>query len=62
MRRFSKKIKGILDKMECIVAAEIGIARGAHAKLILDALPNISKIYLIDPFKNYNNLVVNDYE
>jgi hypothetical protein len=36
-----------------IVGAEIGVFKGKHAREILMALPNLVKLYLVDPYEEY---------
>lgn len=40
-----------------VVGVEIGTARGEGAYYLLDKCPNISKLYTIDPYKEYRDWV-----
>lgn len=40
---------------EDLIGVEIGIADGIHAKNLLDILPNLKSLYLIDPFTPYQD-------
>jgi hypothetical protein len=36
-----------------IIGAEVGTYKGIHAEQILKALPNLAKLYLIEPYERY---------
>ncbi|MBE3094966.1 MAG: class I SAM-dependent methyltransferase [Actinobacteria bacterium] len=40
---------------EPLVGVEIGVETGFHAKNLLDTISNISKLYLIDPYEEYQD-------
>ena len=37
-----------------IIGAEIGVFKGEHACEILRKMPNVEKLYLVDPYEAYN--------
>ena len=39
-----------------IRGAEIGVSFGKHAKMLLKGVPNLRKLYLVDPFFNYEGI------
>ena len=40
-----------------LIGAEIGVMRGKHASTLLNGYLNIKKLYLIDPWKTYDDIV-----
>ena len=36
-----------------LIGAEIGVFRGVHAVLILRGIPQIKKLYLVDPYTKF---------
>ena len=40
---------------ESLIGVEIGVETGFHAKNLLDTIDNISKLYLIDPYEEYQD-------
>jgi hypothetical protein len=46
----NKHILKLLQEKEGLVIAEIGVHEATHAQSILKALPNMKKMYLIDPY------------
>jgi len=52
MRSAIKAVRRIFGERE-IVGAEVGVFEGRNAKDMLDNLPNLKKLYLIDPYEQY---------
>lgn len=46
-----------------IIGLEIGVQRGIHAKNLLNLLPNLKMLYLVDPYTSYrdNRIIRNSY-
>ncbi|GAH11027.1 unnamed protein product [marine sediment metagenome] len=44
----------VKDRFKCpIIGAEIGVARGGNALSILQNMPNVKLLYLVDPYMKY---------
>lgn len=52
MRNAIRAVKRQFGTQE-IVGAEVGVFKGGNAKDILDSLPNVKLLYLIDPYSVY---------
>ena len=52
MRPMIKTVKRVFQGQP-IVGAEVGVFEGVNAKDMLDGLPNLEKLYLIDPYEQY---------
>ena len=54
MRTIIKTVKQRFKETD-IIGAEIGVFEGTNAKNMLDELPNLKKLYLIDPYEQYED-------
>jgi len=50
----------IFNIFDCRIGAEIGVMDGVHAEHLLGNLPQLEKLYLIDPWKHYPEEIYDD--
>lgn len=53
-------VQYIINLGNDLVGCELGVCRGYNVRYLLDRLPNVNKMYAIDPWKAYTESYTND--
>jgi len=61
MRPAIRAVRRRFEDIE-IVGAEIGVLKGRNAKDMLDNLPNLNLLYLIDPYEQYEEWIDSNFD